>query len=567
MTWLKLQQHSPQTFLSHRETKDKVSPVKVTAQYTISNDRSYCCLRFQALEPKKAELPESVAVTDSNEQQTCSTPNSAVAEILEFSELHTILKVLPIPAVVFRLADDIVLGANVHLGELFGFSNITEWCNSFARFCFDPVDREELRKRLDQEVTLRNHQVQVRKADQTSFAASVSLQKVMIAGESAVLCTFHDLSAHQRTEEALRQSEARFRTLAETTNTIIFIRQGKQFSYINPAAQIITGYKCEELLECPDINQLIKERGQVRPSNRFFLPQLFPQYEEVKILTKNGSECWLDCSVAVTEFDGKPAILGTAIDITKRKQAETEIRNALAKEKELNELKSHFISMVSHEFRTPLNIISFSASSLKRFFQQWSEEKKVKYLSRIQTNVENINYLLDQILLIGRAEAGKMELQPKAIDLVQFFGDLVTEMQLSDGNNHPIRFNCHSEPAIAQVDEKFLHPILTNLLSNALKYSPSGKPIGLELWIHDQSIVFQVIDQGIGIPIAEQTHLHELFYRGSNVGTTPGSGLGLAVVKKFIEIQNGQITFTSTPGTGTICTVTLPTQSSLRTVT
>ena len=483
------------------------------------------------------------------------------ATFSETQSVQTVLEILPVPAILFRLADGQVLSANIHLIQLFGLSNREHWHDIFLSSCFDPDDRQRLLMQLEQATTVCNCQVQARKADRTPFKAAVSLQKLTVGEEQAVLCTIYDLTAHQRIEQALRQSEARFRTLAETTNTIVFIRQGKQFSYINPAAQAITGYKCEELLACPDIHELIKERGRVRLSNRFFFPQLFPQYEEVKILTKNGEECWLDCSIAVTEFDGKPAVLGTAIDITKRKQAETETRNALAKEKELNQLRSHFISMVSHEFRSPLNIIAFSASSLQRFYHQWAEEKKLKYLSRIQVSVEKLGQLLDQILLIGRAEAGKVEVQPNAIDLVQFCEELVADMRLSDRNSHPIAFISHTEQSIAWVDEKLLQPILTNLLSNALKYSSSGSPVTLELWIDTQQIIFQVTDQGIGIVTTEQSHLYELFHRGDNVGTTPGSGLGLAVVKRFVEIQNGQIIFASEPDVGTTCTVTLPLQS------
>ena len=490
-----------------------------------------------------------------------SAPLLPSAVSLKTHEVQTMLDVLPVPIALFRLADDRVLSVNVHLMQLFGLSNPEHWHDSFLSSCFDPADRQQLLMRLDQESIVYNCQVQARKADYTPFRAAVSLQNLIVDGEPAALCTVYDLTEHQRTERALRQSEARFRTLAETTNTIVFIRQGKQFSYINPAAQAITGYKCEELLACPDIHQLIKERGRVRLSDRFFLPQLFPQYEEVKILTKNGEECWLDCSIAVTEFDGRPAVLGTAIDITKRKQAEAEIRNALTKEKELNQLKSHFISMVTHEFRSPLNVIAFSASSLQRFYHQWAEEKKLKYLSRIQVSVEKLGQLLDQILLIGRAEAGKVESQPKATDLVQFCDELVADMRLGDRNNHPIAFIFHGDQAIAWVDEKLLQPILANLLSNALKYSPYNSPVTLELWIDERQVVFQVTDRGIGISATEQSHLYELFHRGSNVGTTPGSGLGLAVVKRFVELQNGEIIFVSQPDAGTTCTVTLPLQS------
>jgi PAS domain S-box-containing protein len=573
MSWLKHQQHSPQTYLSHSVAEDRLLPVQVTAHYAMLSDRPYCHLHFQPLKPV---LPQSSPPSDSAVAKPTvkATPDQTDAAsplpALELERLQTMLNVMPVPAILFCLSNQQVLGANGHLAKLFGFvatdgstpanAAPSRWYESFMEFCFDAGDRQPLLAQLEQEPTLSNHQLQVKKADHTPFKVSISLQKLTVAGEPAALCTFYDLSEHQRTEEALRQSEARFRTLADTTNTIIFIRQGKQFSYVNPAAHVITGYTCEELLSCPDIYQLIKERGRVRLSSQFPFPKLFPQYEEVKILTKTGEECWLDCSIAITEFDGKPAILGTAIDITKRKQAETEIRNALAKEKELSELKSQFISMVSHEFRSPLNVISFSASSLQRFYSQWPTDKKLKYLSRIQTSTERIGQLLDEILLIGRVEAGKLEFQPKPMDLVQFFGECVTDMQLSDSNNHPIRFVVHGEQTSACVDERLLQPTVANLLSNALKYSPVGSPVQLELWIHEQQLVFEIVDQGIGVPVTDQSHLYELFHRGKNVHETPGCGIGLAIVKKFVEAQQGHIEFTSKPNEGTTFRVTLPLQ-------
>ncbi len=254
----------------------------------------------------------------------------------------------------------------------------------------------------------------------------------------------------------------------------------------------------------------------------------------------------------------QPAEVEAALDITKRKQVEKELRTTLEQEKKLSEQTVHFISMVSHEFRAPLNLISFSTSLLKRHSYQWTEEKKQPYLDRIQTAVEQLNQLLDEILLIGKAEAGKLEFQPIALDLNQFCRDLIEEMQLSHSSKHIFTFISRSDRSTVHVDKKLLQPILTNLLSNAIKYSPSGSTVDLDLCCRDGKVVFQIKDAGIGIPAADQQRLFEAFHRGSNVGDIPGNGLGLAIVKKLVDKHGGQIAVASVVGVGTTFTITLP---------
>lgn len=499
-----------------------------------------------------------IELTNQSSLKPISASDLSPSVSFELDEWQSILNMIPLPAMIFRLADESIVFTNHHFNQLLELASELPTCLRSLKSYIDPSAHQNLMNQFNQQNCLRNYEIQLKKTNQTSFNTSISLQKLVLSGELMVLCTVYDLTNHQETETALRQSEARFRTLAETTNAIIFIRQGNQFCYVNPAAQLITGYKREELLAYPDIHQLIKERGRVRSLSPLFFPKLFPQYEEVKILKKNGDECWLDCSVAVIDFDGKPAVLGTAIDITKRKQAEEKVRNALTKEKELNELKSHFISMVSHEFRSPLNIIAFSASSLQRSYYQWDDEKKLKYLARINTSVDQISGLLDEVLLIGRAEAGQLNCSPKEIDVSQLCREIVIDMELSDGNQHPIIFINHTEHSIAYLDEKILQPILTNLLSNALKYSPRLSPVQLELQINEREVVFQIIDKGIGISLEDRKRLCELFHRGNNVGSIPGHGLGLAIVNRFVAAHHGQFTVISELGIGTICTITLP---------
>ncbi|MCU0518009.1 MAG: ATP-binding protein [Oscillatoria sp. Prado101] len=249
-----------------------------------------------------------------------------------------------------------------------------------------------------------------------------------------------------------------------------------------------------------------------------------------------------------------------------RHQVELEMQEALAtaealrkEAQQLSQRKSQYVSMASHEFRTPLSVIKFSASLLRDYGSKWSEEKKEKQLQRIQAAAESMNQLIEEVLTLGRAESGKLEFNPAPLDAVTFCQELVEALQNTAGTQHTLTFtadgNCTST---CMLDEKLLLHIFTNILSNAIKYSPQGSTVFFTLSCEDERLCFQVKDQGIGISKTDQKRLFEPFNRASNVGDIPGTGLGLAIVKKAVELHGGQIEVASEIGRGTAFTVTLP---------
>ncbi|MBD2043448.1 ATP-binding protein [Microcoleus sp. FACHB-672] len=251
--------------------------------------------------------------------------------------------------------------------------------------------------------------------------------------------------------------------------------------------------------------------------------------------------------------------LHTTLEIAlARAKAEAEVRKALEKEKELNELKSRFVSMVSHEFRTPMSTILFSATLLENYGDRWTEEKKVTHLHRIQTAIKQMTEMLDYILVIGQTDAGKLEFNPTGVELKKFCGEIMEEMQLNTDYQHPIEWICLGDCTEAKMDEKLLRHILSNLLSNAIKYSPPKSSIKFELTCEQDQAVFRIEDKGIGITAEDQKRLFETFHRGTNVGTISGTGLGLAIVKRAVDLHGGQISCQSEVGAGTAFTVTLP---------
>ncbi len=243
---------------------------------------------------------------------------------------------------------------------------------------------------------------------------------------------------------------------------------------------------------------------------------------------------------------------------TAAEEAYSEMRKALEREKELSELKTRFVSMASHEFRTPLATISSSAELLGRFQATWDESKKEKHLNRIQTNVEHMAGLLEDVLVLGQVEAGKLEVHRESLNLASFISELIEDARYSIGARHEIKVSVPPACINVEADKKILRVLLTNLLSNAFKYSPEGSPVTVNAKATETELRFEVSDQGIGIPEEDIAHLFQPFHRAGNVETTQGTGLGLAILKKAIDIHGGTVEVESTVGRGSTFTVQVP---------
>jgi signal transduction histidine kinase len=240
-----------------------------------------------------------------------------------------------------------------------------------------------------------------------------------------------------------------------------------------------------------------------------------------------------------------------------RKKIES-LESSLAQERKLGELKVNLFSMISHEFRTPLSVILLSSQLLKEKLDKLVDKSELKNLYRIQTSAKVMNHLLTDILTITRAESGKLDFKPQLMNIETFCLNLVEDLQLFSTNPHPIEFKSQGNYFRVNLDEKLLYSILSNLLLNAIKYSSNNCKIYLILTAETEFTTFQVIDEGIGIPLADQPKIYEPFYRGENVENVAGSGLGLAVVKKCVERHQGEIFVDSEVGIGTKFTIKIP---------
>ncbi|HEY9762564.1 MAG TPA: ATP-binding protein [Trichocoleus sp.] len=248
----------------------------------------------------------------------------------------------------------------------------------------------------------------------------------------------------------------------------------------------------------------------------------------------------------------------------RRRLAEAAIRVALEKEKELSELKSRFWSMIVHEFRNPLTSILSSSQLLETYGERLNAERKQEYLELIQTSVKTMNRLLHDTLEIIKTEQSSLGFNPTTLDLEAFCQDLVQETQLNSGAKHHILFLHHGDCRGMCLDSKLLWHILSNLLSNAVKYSPQGGTIILEITCNFEEVIFKVKDEGIGIPQETQNHLFEPFHRAKNVGNIPGTGLGLTLVRKCLDLHGGHIEVESEVGKGSTFIVNLHTYSEVK---
>jgi signal transduction histidine kinase len=234
------------------------------------------------------------------------------------------------------------------------------------------------------------------------------------------------------------------------------------------------------------------------------------------------------------------------------------MRRELEREQALSELRLRFFSMASHEFRTPLSTILLTAQILESSPYGWSEDKLQRNLQRIVLAAREMRQMLDDILTINRAETGRLAFAPTQIELNAFCNQILKENTVSLSSDYTLVFSSQSQYEWALIDENLLRYILNNLISNSIKYSPNGGHINLELTRNQNLLLFKLYDQGIGIPLSDQPHLFEAFHRGENVNSIPGSGLGLTVAKKCVELHGGRITFTSELGGGATFTVIIP---------
>jgi PAS domain S-box-containing protein len=446
--------------------------------------------------------------------------------------------------------------------RIYGYDNPTELVGKTWKVLYDEAEQKRIEQQILLTVQCQGHwfgEAIGRRRDGIQFDQELSITALK---EGGFICTMRDITDRKRADEVLRESEARFRLLADTAPVLIWMSSVDSLcTYLNQGWLNFTGRTLEQEIDNGWIESLHPD--DVQHCLETYQTAFAVQQEcitEYRLRRFDGEYRWiLDVGIPRFTPDGSfLGYIGSCIDISDRKQVEAEISKALARERELNQLKSHFVSMVSHEFRTPMTAIRTATELLQHYNQKLTDEKKTKYYGQIYTSIHHMLHLLDEILLLGKTEVGGLRYEPACFNLEEFCRELVEIFQISLDNLHTIHFTCRGECTRVNMDEVLLRHIFTNLLSNAVKYSPAGGDIRFDLTCQDRVVTFKVQDPGIGIPLKDQQHLFETFHRASNASQIQGTGLGLAIVKNCVDLHRGQVQVESEIGVGTTFTVVLP---------
>ena len=375
----------------------------------------------------------------------------------------------------------------------------------------------------------------------------------------------HVSSAIERYQaiDALRKSEERYRLVIEKISLGVAVIQDGRMIFANPALVRILGYPLEWLLTQPfsaiahpdDVPVMVERqrrrmRGEAVPADYTF-----------RSITQTGEVHQLEVSAVLIEWGQRTATLAFVADATTRLHAEQAQRVALEQQTELNDIKTRFISMTSHEFRTPLASIHGSVELLMHYDDRLSVDKKRQILENIDDAVERMTHMLGNVMQMGRSDAGQLQFRPKPLAFTPFCLSLIEELRETMPRQFAkVQLELDLLPTKHQfmLDETLIRNIVGNLLSNAFKYSPQGGTVTFAARKKKGEIVLTVSDQGIGIPQADQALLFQTFHRASNVGAIAGTGLGLSIVKEAVDCHQGRMEVQSTEGEGSQFTVMLP---------
>jgi two-component system sensor kinase FixL len=376
---------------------------------------------------------------------------------------------------------------------------------------------------------------------------------------------------------------------------IITINDEGVIESINPAAcnlfqrlpAEVIGKNVSMLMPPPDRDQ---HDEYIHRYQRTGNPHIIGKGREVMGLKKDGSVFPFRLGVSEVQFSGRKIYNGFIHDLSREKEAERrlkdyaehleelvekrtlslkeslnellqakeEVSQSLEKEKELGQLKSRFVSMASHEFRTPLSSIQLSAVLIEKYAQEFKNINITKHIAKIKMAVSNLTGILNDFLSMERLEAGKIEPVFTEFDLVKFSEGITEEMQMIAKQNQNIIYQHTGTTSLFKLDQSLLKNCIINLTSNAIKYSGENTFIEFNSEINENKLTIIIKDNGIGIPDSDQKHLFEAFFRAHNTGNIPGTGLGLNIVARYIGLMNGEIKFKSKVNQGTSFTLTFP---------
>lgn len=427
-----------------------------------------------------------------------------------------------------------------------------------------------------------------KRKDGSTFPVAISLGHTLVGGKQLVISYVNNITEQREFEAKIRQEKETAQTYLDIAGSmVIVVDQEANIQLLNQKGEELLGIKEEVVTGLNWFDNFLPEEEQANIRN-IFNSLMAKQGENVAyyenfILNKKGEKrlIWFHNRVLMDKLGEAIGIIISGVDITEQRQAEQllkesqlklenyaaaleskvkertmkleesqqKLMTALSKEKELGELKSRFVTMASHEFRTPLSMILSSAELIEMYLEKKKYDKFKRNVNRIKSSVRNLTTILNDFLSIEKLETGKISVQKTTVSLVSFLDELQEEIQPILKKNQRFLIEAETSETI-KTDPTLLKNILLNLISNAIKYSPNSESVQLKISKEDHSIRFAVIDQGVGIPELEKSHMFTRFFRASNVENIQGTGLGLTIVKRYLDLLGGHIDFESKEGVG-----------------
>ena len=385
-----------------------------------------------------------------------------------------------------------------------------------------------------------------------------------------VLRAWEDRLRRRRMEQALRASETRFRTMLEAMpEAILLVNKEGQILLANQSASAMfaarppapVGDMVERYLPqaIQETHSDLRGKYQLQPVTR-----PLGMGRDLVAQRLDGTTFPAEISLSPLTVDGEDVVMCIIVDITARKQLEEQrlyaraLEVELEKEREIVELRERFTSMVSHEFRTPLAIIQAAAQLLSAAEEDIPPEQLREQLERIGAQAARMQTLLDDVLVLSRANAGRLDFHPEPLDVAAYCRHLVGEFLLASQNSHPVTLRSEALPEDTLVDPYLLGRMVHNLLLNAARYSAAGSTIAVTLGRAGDWLTITIADDGIGVPVEDQQRIYEPFYRARNASRIPGTGLGLAIVSRSVTAHGGTVSLSSTPEEGATFVIRLP---------
>ena len=380
-----------------------------------------------------------------------------------------------------------------------------------------------------------------------------------------IMVAFSSIGERKRVEQALTESAEKLRVIFNETLDVVLVIDAREglIREANPALQLVLGYEPNDLLGEP-YQLLLGPDNQDAASFLRDIRFYGTVFSAVSFKRMNGELCELDVSATVIPWEEDLGVLVTIRDTSERERLQQQVQAAqemhldLERQQQEVAMRENFISVIAHQLRTPLAVIQMSADILKRYQDRLSPERHLDQIDKILTQTHRMTALMNDLLLMRQGISGKLPFSPRPLNLDEFFMEIIEPMQLKHAENHEIIYIRQTPVEDVMLDHQLMTNVVDNLLTNAIKYSPDGGRIYIELNREDDMLRLDVRDSGIGIPPEAIGVLFEMFYRAPNVGAISGNGLGLTIVRDGVKAHGGSIEIESEVGQGTRFIVRVP---------